>query len=72
MSKADVSAKIPELEISDLVLLAKDSCKSNVKLNQSGPLAHLVERLVCTEEASGSNPLGSTNKNNKDARKGVF
>ena len=26
-----------------------------------GPLAHLVERLVCTEEATGPNPVGSTN-----------
>jgi hypothetical protein len=25
-----------------------------------GPLAHLVERLTCTEEAAGSNPAGST------------
>ena len=25
-----------------------------------GPIAHLVERLLCTQEASGSNPLGST------------
>ncbi len=27
---------------------------------QYGPVAHLVERLICTEEAGGSNPLGST------------
>ena len=27
---------------------------------QSGPVAHLVERLTCTEEAAGSNPVGST------------
>ena len=25
-----------------------------------GPVAHLVERLVCTEEAGGSSPLWST------------
>ena len=25
-----------------------------------GPLAHLVERLACTEEVIGSNPMGST------------
>lgn len=25
-----------------------------------GPLAHLVERLFCKEEVSGSSPLGST------------
>ena len=25
-----------------------------------GPLAHLVEHLFCTQEASGSSPLGST------------
>ncbi len=25
-----------------------------------GPVAHLVERLICTEEAAGSNPVGST------------
>ncbi len=28
-----------------------------------GPLAHLVEHLFCTQEASGSNPLGSTKRN---------
>jgi hypothetical protein len=30
-----------------------------------GPLAHLVERLVCTEEVTGSNPVGSTTKQPK-------
>ena len=25
-----------------------------------GPIAQLVERLICNEEVSGSNPLGST------------
>ena len=28
-----------------------------------GPVAHLVERLICTEEAGGSSPLGSTKRN---------
>ncbi len=28
-----------------------------------GPVAHLVERLTCTEEAAGSNPVGSTKEN---------
>ncbi len=28
---------------------------------QHGPIAHLVERFTCTEEAGGSNPLWSTN-----------
>ena len=28
--------------------------------NKGGPLAHLVERLICNEEVSGSSPLGST------------
>ncbi len=27
-----------------------------------GPLAHLVERLICTEEVAGSIPVGSTTK----------
>ena len=27
---------------------------------EKGPIAHLVERLLCTQEASGPNPLGST------------
>ena len=26
-----------------------------------GPIAQLVERLLCTQEVSGSTPLGSTN-----------
>lgn|GEM_PF-2948283 len=25
-----------------------------------GPVAQLVERLICTEEVAGSNPVGST------------
>mgnify|MGYP000645697427 CR=1 FL=1 len=25
-----------------------------------GPVAHLVERLICTEEVAGSSPVGST------------
>ena len=31
--------------------------------NKNGPVAHLVERLICTEEAGGSSPLGSTKRN---------
>jgi hypothetical protein len=27
---------------------------------QFGPLAHLVERLICNEEVTGSIPVGST------------
>ena len=26
----------------------------------AGPVVHLVERLICNEEVSGSSPLGST------------
>lgn|GEM_PF-5246012 len=26
----------------------------------TGPVAHLVEHLICTEGVGGSNPLGST------------
>ena len=36
-------------------------------LEDFGPLAHLVERLICTEEAGGSNPLGSTSIDNEKA-----
>ena len=25
-----------------------------------GPIAHLVERIICNDEVSGSSPLGST------------
>lgn len=28
-----------------------------------GPVAHLVERLICTEEVAGSSPVWSTDKN---------
>ena len=28
-----------------------------------GPVAHLVERLTCTEEVAGSSPVGSTCEN---------
>jgi hypothetical protein len=38
--------------------------------NLCGPLAHLVERLVCTEEVAGSSPVGSTNE--KTALVAVF
>ena len=37
----------------------------------NGPLAHLVEHLICTEGVAGSSPVGSTNKI-KDARLSVF
>ncbi len=30
---------------------------------KSGPVAHLVERLMCTEEVAGSSPVGSTKVN---------
>ena len=34
-----------------------------------GPVAHLVERLACTEEVAGSSPVRSTQKNlNKDLK----
>lgn len=33
-----------------------------------GPLAHLVEHLFCTQEASGSSPLGSTIRKTPPAR----
>lgn len=28
--------------------------------NNRGAIAHLVERLLCTQEAIGSSPIGST------------
>ena len=31
-----------------------------VQTYEYGPVAHLVERLICNEEVSGSSPLGST------------
>lgn len=31
-------------------------------LSSLGPVAQLVERLICTEEAAGSNPVWSTKK----------
>ena len=30
---------------------------------RKGPIAQLVERLICNEEVSGSSPLGSTKRN---------
>ncbi len=33
-----------------------------------GPLAHLVERLICTEEVAGSIPVGSTKEKNTNLR----
>lgn len=30
-----------------------------------GPVAHLVERLTCTEEVAGSSPVRSTNAGEK-------
>ncbi len=38
----------------------------------AGPVAHLVERLICTEEAGGSNPLGSTKSKHTCHMTGVF
>ncbi len=38
----------------------------------AGPVAHLVERLICTEEAGGSNPLGSTTKEMSDLYPAFF
>ena len=37
-----------------------------------GPIAHLVERFICTEEAGGSNPLGSTRIKKDFLRKSFF
>ena len=41
------------------VHVMKDSSRGHKK----GPLAHLVERIHGMDEASGSSPLWSTNKN---------
>src|SRR5690606_32085740 len=46
-----------KLRFSSIIELSTDEHK--IILGE-GPLAHLVERLFCTQEASGSNPLGST------------
>jgi hypothetical protein len=53
--------------------LGKPSCVFSMILiifhiYKGGPLAHLVEHLICNEGVAGSSPVGSTNK----APKGVF
>jgi hypothetical protein len=37
-----------------------------------GPLAHLVERLLCKQEATGSSPVGSTKKDFRKNREVFF
>ena len=34
-----------------------------VKIDKVGPLAHLVEHLICNEEVTSSNLVGSTKRN---------
>ena len=53
----------PEREPSKfaLVLFCGILVKFVPALSAAGPLAQLVERLICNEEAAGSKPAGSTN-----------
>src|SRR3989344_1912413 len=40
---------------------------NHIKVNRKGPLAQLVERVICNDEATGSNPVRSTSMNKPKA-----
>ena len=43
--------------------LHSENMKTNFHFSSFGLVAHLVERLICTEEVAGSSPVESTNLN---------